>query len=457
MKILMTKYSGAILGPIALVLGFVLGGIYDFIKLITGGHVENVGISIIILTIIIYSCLYPLTYKQQKFSRLTQKMSPELQEIKKKYEGKRDQESMQKMNMETQAIYQKYGVSATGTCLQFIIQMPILFALYRVFYNVPAYISSVKDIFITPAGSSITDQIMNTPGWQDKMTNLVAGFKNLTALRADFFIAESSNFLGQVTSATERQQNFIVDVLYKLPKEGWETLTSSAYFPNLTNADVVEQAVNHVNNFLGLNISYTPWDYITAWFNAVKDHTGEGTALFGFAFLALLIPVFSYLSQVLSIKVMPQANTTGNDQMGAQMKSMNLLMPLMSFVICFTVPVGLGVYWIGSAVVRTVQALIINKKLDKINLEDIIEKNKEKAKKKREKMGIYENQIRNNAQLRTKTNVQFKSLLTDEEKEQQLSKASEIKVNARPDSMAYKANLVKEFNERNNADKKSDK
>ena len=456
MNTLLTKYSGAILGPIALVLGFVLGGIYDFIKLITGGHVENVGISIIILTIIIYSCLYPLTYKQQKFSRLTQKMSPELQEIKKKYEGKRDQESMQQMNMETQAVYQKYGVSATGSCLQFIIQMPILFALYRVFYNVPAYISSVKNIFITPSGSSITDQIMNTPGWQDKMTNLVAGFKNLSALRADFFVAESSTFLGQVTSATERQQNFIVDVLYKLPKQGWETLTSSAYFPNLTNADAVEQTVNHVNNFLGLNISYTPWDYISSWFNAVKDGTGA-SALFGFAFLALLIPVFSYLSQVLSIKVMPQANTTGNEQMGAQMKSMNLLMPLMSFVICFTVPVGLGIYWIGSALVRTVQALIINKKLDKIDLEDIIEKNKEKAKKKREKMGIYENQIRNNAQLRTKTNVQFKSLLTDEEKEQQLSKASEIKANARTDSMAYRANLVKEFNERNSADKKSDK
>lgn len=449
MNILMTKYSGAILGPIALVLGFVLSGIYDFIKLITGGHVENVGISIIILTIIIYSCLYPLTYKQQKFSRLSQKMAPELSEVKKKYEGKRDQESMTKMQMETQAVYQKYGVSATGSCLQFIIQMPILFALYRVFYNVPAYVTSVKNIFIKPEGTSITDQIMNTPGWQDKMTSLVAGFKNLKTLGTDFFVADPATFLGQVTPSVERQQNFIVDVLYKLPNEGWEALTSSAYFPNLTNADAVHQAVNHVNNFLGLNISYTPWDYISAWFHAVKDHTGAA-ALFGFAFLALLIPVCSYLSQLLSIKVMPQANTTGNEQMAAQMKSMNLLMPLMSLVICFTVPVGLGVYWIGSALVRTVQTLIINKRLDKINLEDIIEKNKEKAKKKREKMGIYENQIRSNAQLRTKSNIQFKSLLTDEEKEKQLSEANEIKAKARTDSMAYRANLVKEFNERNN-------
>lgn len=445
----MTQYSGVILGPIAKVLGFVLGAIYDFMILISGGRIENVGISIIILTIIIYTCLYPLTYKQQKFSRLSQKMNPELQEIQKKYNGKRDQESMQKMQTETQAIYQKYGVSPTGSCLQMVIQMPILFALYRVFYNVPAYIKSVKDIFTTPVGSSITDQIMGTSGWQEKMTDFVSQFSNLNVLRADFYIAESNSILGQVVTSTERQRNYIVDVLYKLTDDGWNLLTSNAYFPNLTNADAVEATVTHVNNFLGLNISYTPWNYISAWFSAVKDGSGA-SALFGFALLALLIPVCSYLSQVLSIKVMPQANTTGNEQMAAQMKSMNLLMPLMSLVIAFTVPVGLGIYWIGSALVRTVQTLIINKRLANLNLDDIIAKNEEKAKKKREKMGIYENQIRNNARLHTKSNIEFQSSLTESERDEQLARAAEIKANAVEGSMAFKANLVKDFNERNN-------
>lgn len=437
MDILLTKYSGAILGPIARVLGFVLSGIYDFFMMISGGRIENVGISIIILTIIIYSCLYPLTYKQQKFSRLSQKMNPELQEIQKKYGGKRDQESMQKMQLETQAIYQKYGVSPTGSCLQMLIQMPILFALYRVFYNVPAYINSVKNIFITPEGSSITDQIMNTPGFQQKMTDFVAQYPALKSLQTNFTLPDM-----------EAVRNYIVDVLYKLTGEAWQSLTSASFFPNLTNADSVQAAVTHVNNFFGLNISYTPWDYISTWFDAVKSGSGA-SALFGLAFLALLVPVFSYLSQVLSIKVMPKANTTGNQQMGAQMKTMNLLMPLISLVITFTVPVGLGIYWIGSALVRTVQTLFINRRLNNLNLEDIIAKNEEKAKKKREKMGIVENQIRSNAALRTKTAAGFKSLLTDQEKEDALTKATEIKSNANKDSMAYRANLVKEFNERN--------
>ena len=435
MDTLLTTYSGAILGPIAKVLGFVMQGIYNFLVLISGGNEANVGITIIILTIIIYMALYPLTYKQQKFSRLSQKMNPELQEVRKKYEGKRDQASMQKMQEETQAVYQKYGVSPTGSCLQMIIQMPILFALYRVFYNIPAYIPKVKEIFTLPEGTSIVDQVMNTPGYQDKMTALVSQYKDLAVLRTDFTVTD-----------TAALKNYVVDVLYKLSNQGWEQFSTT--FPDLTNVDSVRTSLTHVNNFLGLNISYTPWSYITNWFTNMKAHTATGTML-GLAILALLIPVLSYVSQLISIKL-SQSNTTGNEQMAAQMKTMNLLMPLMSFVICFSVPVGLGIYWIGSAVVRTLQMLFMNKKLDKLDLEEVIKQNQEKLKKKQEKKGISEEQIRRNAGLSTKTNVEFKSSLSEEERTKLLEETSEIKKKARPDSMAAKANLVKEFNERNN-------
>ena len=122
------------------------------------------------------------------------------------------------------------------------------------------------------------------------------------------------------------------------------------------------------------------------------------------AVLALLIPVISYLTQVLNIKLMPTAATAGgdNDQMAQQMKMMNRTMPLFSLVMCFTVPVGLGIYWIASAVVRSIQQFFLNKHFDKIDLDDIIAKNQEKAKKKREKMGISENQISNAARMNTR-------------------------------------------------------
>ena len=51
------------------------------------------------------------------------------------------------MNQETQAVYAKYGVSPTGSCVQLLIQMPILFSLYRVIYAMPAYVSKIKEAF----------------------------------------------------------------------------------------------------------------------------------------------------------------------------------------------------------------------------------------------------------------------------------------------------------------------
>ena len=111
--------------------------------------------------------------------------------------------------------------------------------------------------------------------------------------------------------------------------------------------------------------------------------------------------------------------------------------------ICFTVPVGLGFYWICTAVVRSIQQFFINRHIRNLDLDEVIKKNQEKAKKKREKMGIAENQIRDAASINTRTNKTFA------EKEIELEKANARKANAKAGSMASKANMVKDFNERN--------
>ena len=342
---LLTAYNGAILGPIAKVLGWVMNGIYALMSMI---GIENVGLSIIIFTIVIYAILFPLTYKQQKFSKLSQKMQPELQAIQKKYNGKKDQASMMAMQEETQAVYEKYGVSMMGSCVQMLIQMPLLFALYRVFLNVPAYVSGVKNNF-----STLVDGIMATSGYQDKMTQLVTDLRVMTTPAADFTVSDPTAL-----------SNSIVDVLYKMNSAGWENLKSA--FPSLTDTiNATYDTVSHVNNFLGLNISDTPWQVMT---------TNFASHNFLFVVLALLVPVISYLTQVLNIKLMPQAapsnGNSDNDMAAQQMKMMNRTMPIFSFVMCFTVPVGLGIYWIAGAVVRSVQQFFLNKHFEKINLED---------------------------------------------------------------------------------------
>lgn len=419
--ILLTAYDGAILGPIAKLLGWVMNGIYILMDKV---GLNNVGLSIIIFTIVIYALMFPLTYKQQKFSKLSQKMNPELQAVQKKYKGKNDQASVQAMQQETQLVYEKYGVSPMGSCVQMLIQFPLWLALYRVFMNVPAYVTSVKADYM-----DLVSGITATDGYQDKMTSFVDAM-NLASVRADFTVTDKTAL-----------SNYIVDVLYKMNSSGWEKLTD--VFPSLSDLiSSTHSVVEGVNKFIVLNISDTPMYVIK---NGWTNHEWL------FVIAALLVPIISYLTQVINIKLMPMASTgDGNDAMAQQMKTMNKMMPVFSLIMCFTVPFGLGIYWIIGALIRALQQFFLNKHFEKMDLDDIIAKNQEKAKKKREKLGISENQISNAARMNTKKIEEpEKPAKTSAEKELELEKAAAKKSNAKAGSMAAKANMVKEFNERN--------
>lgn len=415
--IILTAYNGAILGPVARLLGLIMNAIYSFMTNVLG--IGNITVAIIIFTIVIYTLLFPITYKQQKFSKLTQKMQPELLKVKKKYEGRKDQASILAMQEETNAVYEKYGTSATGSCVSMLINMPIILALYRVFQNIPAYVGSVKDQF-----SSLVDGIMATPGYQDTMGKIVEEAR-LGALGTDFSAKDPS-----VVS------NYIVDTLYSLNTSGWDLLREK--FAGL--GDLItstQENLNGINKFFGLTISDSPMSII---------HSGLQNGAYLFVILALLIPVLSYLTQVINIKLMPQS-VGADDTMGTQMKMINRILPLFSLFFCFSVPVGLGVYWIVSAIVRSLQQVGLNKHFEKVDLDDIIKANQEKMKKKREKKGITSEQMNQAARINTRRIS--KPSMSEKEKEQILEKAEEARRNAKPGSMAEKANLVKKFNEKN--------
>ncbi len=432
-NILLTPYDGAILGPIAKLLGWIMDAIYMFMHNTFG--IENVGLSIVIFTIVIYTLMLPLTIKQQKFSKLSQLMQPEIKAIQEKYKNKKDESSVMAMNNETQMIYDKYGVSPMGSCAQMLIQMPILLALYRVFYNVPAYITSVREKFVV-----IADEIMNYEGFAGIMSTIQKDFAVNTGVTPDFVVSEA-NTIDQV-------RNYIIDIIYKVPSIDSlvkPNASGESYFSSLDSVTEIinsgVEAFHEFNFFLGLNISDTPWNIIVDNFNA-KNYL--------MVFAALLIPVTSYLTQVLNIKLMPTPNSdknNQNDMMANQMKTMNKMMPLMSLFFCFTLPVGLGIYWIVSAAYRSLQQVVINKAIQNMDLDAIIEKNKEKAKKKQEKRGVYENQIREAAAMKTRT-IESKA---------NIGNYAEVDTNAynndnktyKPGSMAAKANMVREYNERN--------
>ena len=423
---LLTKYNGAILGPIARILGYIMNWIFIFLNKI---GIPNIGLAIILFTIVIYMLLLPLTIKQQKFSKLSAKMSPELKAIQKKYEGKKDNESMTAMNLETQEVYAKYGVSPSGSCVQLLIQMPILFALYRVIYAIPAYVPMVKNVF--------TDLVEGLFTQKEAATEFLQNLHNSSMYAKQFtnelFIAGNKEYI----------TNTFIDCLNRASSEDWINLKEK--FSGLSaTIDTTVAQLDIYNNFLGLNVGNSPSF-------TIKTAFAEKNWLLIIG--ALMVPVLAGLTQWLNTKLMPQASNNDqaseNDTMAQSMKAMNTTMPIMSAVFCFSLPVGMGIYWVAGAVIRCIQQVIINKHLDKLDFDEIVEKNKEKAKAKMQKKKEYVNQLSSKATVNTK-NIGVNSNVSQKDKEEALKKAATSRSNAKPGSLAEKANLVKQYNERNN-------
>lgn len=427
MMILATKSGTPIIGQVASVMGWIMDGIYKMLDGLFG--VQNLGLCIIIFSIIIYLLMTPLQIKQQKFSKLSAFMQPELQKVQKKYQGKRDQISMQKMNEETQAIYQKYGVSPTGSCVQLAIQFPILMALWQVIYKIPAYVGSVKDIF-TEAVSHIT---------------AVDGY---TQLIQNFITDNKMTRVQLMMDGSQATSNSIIDFLYALSPSQWEQLSAMDQFSGFSGViDTAAHEISKMQNFFGLNIADQPMTYIKAAF------TGGAIIL---AIAALMIPILSWVTQMLNIKLMPQAAQQDGDQnaMMNSMKMMNTIMPLMSAVFCFTFPVGLGIYWISSAVVRSVQQLLINRHMDRMNIDDLINENMKKMEKKREKAGLPPQKITNQAHQSVKNINNAKAQKGAEvnnaaERAKKVEQSYQNAAKAKPGSITARANMVRDFDERN--------
>lgn len=332
------------LEPFALVLGKILEVIYNFFAMFSDNGVANIGLCIIVFTFVVRMLMLPMTIKQQKFTRLNAVMTPEIKAIQKKYENKKDQQSQFAQQEEIRAIYDKYGTSPTGGCLQLIIQMPILFAIYQVVRDIPKYVEPV--------------------------------------------------------------------------------------------AKATQEQLAEINTFFVYDLNLAP--------NQMKD--------LGIV-LVWLIPVLSGLFQYLSVQLSTKMNNTnnGDNPMAGSMKMMNIMMPLMSVYMCYILPTGLGLYWVAGSVIMMLQQIIVNLILKNVDVNDIIEKNKEKAAEKAEKrkakQGIYREKVLEASKVNTR-NISGSSQMSADEREEKIRKAKEA-MNNKQGSLASKANMVSEFNKRN--------
>lgn len=397
-------YDWPVIKQIVWLFGIVVEYIYKFLEVI---GIPNLGLTIILLTLVVKLVLLPLTINQQKFTKLSSYATPEIKAIQAKYQGKRDNYSMQAMQAETKAVYAKYGISQTGGCINSFIQFPIIIALYGVIRNIPIYVESFRQYY-----ENVVEAIGNTD------VSTITGLASYAGLE---------NITDKIT------------VLCSLPAKNWEEMI--VYFNgNAAQQTIIDNyaAITKLNTFLGINLGDTPWHLVTS----------------GICIFAVLIPIISGLSQWLSFKLSQAAsNTTAGDTATASMKSMGLMMPLISVFFCFTLNAAIGLYWCVSSLFQVILQILINKHYRKIDMDEFVKENmkkaEEKAKRKREKKGVSASSLTQAANTSTK-NVQSQapSSIKDKANVNVGGSSNTSKQTPPPaNSLAAKAGLVQKFNE----------
>ena len=412
-NLIIATQTGGILKPFAWILGKILEVLYDGFAFF---GIYNIGLLIIVFTFVVRMLMLPMTIKQQKFTKMNSVMTPEIQAIQKKYKDKKDQQSQLAMQEEMKAVYDKYGTSPTGSCLQLIIQMPILFALYRVIMNIPAYVQPIKELYasvITSLNASQMSQFfgINTAGSKLKASQITQCIDALTGY--------SSRTKGAINLA--------------------KGVDASNVLSASSNTSAVDK-INSLNSFFGLNLGISP----SAMFKA-----GTVTLI-----VALIIPILAGIFQLLSVQLSQKINgvaSTQDNPMAGSMKAMNIMMPLFSVYMCWILSAGIGLYWMAGSLVMILQQIFINLVLKNEDIDEIIEKNKDKAAakaaKRKEKEGIYREKVLEASKVNAK-NISSNSGMSAAEKEEKIRKAKEA-MSKKEGSLASKVNMVSEFNKRN--------
>ncbi len=270
------------------------GYVIRFCNMIVGNHYLW---ALLLFAIIFEIVLLPFSIKQQKNSIKQAKLRPKEMAIRKKYAGRDDNPTKQKMSLEIQELYQKEGYNPMGGCLPLLIQFPIIIALYNIVMNPLKYIMRLEvDVIdrIADVVSSVTGTTYDTV----RNINLLSDMKSL----------DYSHF-ANVEGFSEEMYN------------------------NLPNLQILGGAIN---------LGDTPDIMKLNWLLLIPVLT----------FLAY------FFSMKMTRKLTYQP-MTDDKAMGCSNKIMDLTMPIFSVFITFGVPAAIGVYWIFKSILGVIKQFII--------------------------------------------------------------------------------------------------
>lgn len=275
----------------------------------------NYGVAIICFAFIVNLIMLPFMAKSKKGMMRTSRIQPKIQELQRRHEG-----NPQKLNQEMQKLYREEGVNPMGGCVWSLIPFPILIALYSVI--------------------------------RQPLTRMMfVGEETVAALR-DFFVTNGWYVIPARTDAYAEIK------LANLAHQHWAEVQSAL-------AGKIDGLIDLDFSFLGLNLGTQPdwkfsmttdWSDVHVWLPAL--------GLF-------LIPFISAFLSWASMKISNASNPQQDAQAQATMRSMNLMMPLMSIWICFIMPAAMGIYWISNSVFGMIRDYTLTKIFKKqLDIED---------------------------------------------------------------------------------------
>ena len=280
-----------------------IGKILGFFDSITGNYV----LALALFALAIQILLLPFAIKQQKNSIKQAKLGPKLMAIRKKYAGRDDKVTKQKVQQETMDLYQQEGFNPASGCLPLLIQMPIILILYQVIIKPLSYVVGLSDTAIAAIGEKLV---------------------SLGAYAAEGF---------DVTKISQ------IELASKMQSLGLDKFSS-----------IEEMAGKTVPNFQmwGFDLGQTPKDAV---------FTADGWQWSWLILIPIVTLGMMILTQWITRKLTYQAPDAVEQQKSPAMKIMNLAMPLFSAYIAFIWPAAIGIYWFIRNVYQVAQQFIIAK------------------------------------------------------------------------------------------------
>ena len=283
----------------------------------------NYGIALMIFALAVNLILTPFMAKSKKGMMRTSRLQPQMQELQRRHEG-----NPQKYQQEMQKLYQENGANPMSGCLWSFVPFPILIALYSVI--------------------------------RQPITRMMFAAQDVVDTLQAFFVEKGLYVIPSKPDA------YVEIKLTDLAHQNWDLVQSEL-------AGKVDGLLNIDFTFLGVNLGDQPrWNFM---FNTDFSDPSVWLPALGLFIIPFISAGFSWLSMKISNASNPQQQ---NAQMDSSMKTMNLMMPLMSLWFCFIMPAAMGVYWIANSVFGAARDFILTrvykKQLDKEDAERIAAK-----------------------------------------------------------------------------------